>query len=410
MAVSLEGIRVVETASVAAGPMAGRLLADWGADVIHVDYVTRKAIAVRKEAVDRIISKNTGNTIPSTDYRAQNTGRNKRAIMLDLSKERGHEIILRLLERADVLLSNFRPYELEKFGMQYETLSKIYPRLICANLTGYGKKGPDRNAPAYGPIAGDARAGLLYSLIAPGSFPPQMSGTMTDFITALSLACGTLAALLIRERTGVGQEVETSLFNTMVFVLSGDITTTVATGRSRRTVERKDITNALGNSYQTKDERWLVLGLGPQSDPYWSRVCQAIEREELEHDPKFDSAEHRAENNLDLFHILEQVFLTRSLEDWKPSLNESGIPWSPLQDYTEIINDPQARANDFFIPFDDPTYGRVDLVANPIKLSKTPAAVRNNAPGFGQHTDEVLLEHGYTAEDIAQLAGQGVIA
>ena len=113
---------------------------------------------------------------------------------------------------------------------------------------------------------------------------------------------------------------------------------------------------------------------------------------------------------LNLFHILEQDFLTKSLEEWKPRLNESRIPWSPLQDYNEIINDPQARANDFFTPLDDSIYGRVDLVANPIKLSKTPAITRTNAPGFGQHTDEILLEHGYTKEDITRLAEQGVIA
>jgi crotonobetainyl-CoA:carnitine CoA-transferase CaiB-like acyl-CoA transferase len=407
MPVSLEGIRVVETASVICGPMAGRLLADWGADVIHIDHVTRKAIEARRQAAER---KTNSVIFPGRDPLAQNIGRNKRAVMLDLSRERGHEVILRLLEKADVLLSNFRPYELEKFELQYETLSKIYPRLICANITGYGKNGPDRNAPAYGQIAGDARAGLLYSLQAPGSFPPQTSGTMTDLITASNLACGILAALLIRERTGVGQEVEVSLFNSMVFVLSGDIAATITTGRSRRTVERKDLPNALGGMYETKDGRWLILGLGPQSDLYWPRFCRAIERPELENDPKFDSMEHRTANNLDMFYILEQIFLTKSLDEWKPRLNESGIPWSPLQDFTEIIDDPQARANDFFIPFDDPAYGRIDLVANPIKLSKTPATIRTNTPGFGQHTDEVLLEHGYTPEDIAQLAEQSVIA
>jgi crotonobetainyl-CoA:carnitine CoA-transferase CaiB-like acyl-CoA transferase len=407
MTVGLEGIRVVETASVIAGPMAGRLLADWGADVIHIDHVTRKAIETRREAAER---KTNRVAWPGGDYMTQNTGRNKRAIMLDLSKERGHDVILRLLEKADVLLSNFRPYEFEKFGLQYETLSKIYPRLICANLTGYGKKGPDRNAPAYGPIAGDARAGLLYSLQAPGSFPPQTSGTMTDLITASNLACGVSTALLIRERTGVGQEVEVSLFNSMVFALSGDIAATITTGQSRRTVERKDLPSALANMYETKDGRWLTIGLGPQSDAYWPKFCRAIERPELEHDPKFDSIEHKAENNLDMFHILEQVFLTKSMDEWKPRLDQSGIPWSPLQDSIEVINDPQARANDFFIPFDDPTYGHIDLVANPIKLSKTPAVIRANAPGFGQHTDEVLLEYGYTQEYIDQLAEQGIIA
>lgn len=407
MTSNLKGIRIIETATVISGPMAGRLLADWGVEVIHVDHVTRRAIEARREATEK---KTNRVAWPGGDLMTQNVNRNKRAIMVDLSKERGHEVMLRLLSKADIFLSNFRPYELEKFRLEYDTLSKIYPRLICANLTGYGKKGPDRDAPAYGPIAGDARSGLLSSLQVPGSFPPQTSGTMADLITASNLACGMLAALLIREKTGVGQEVEVSLFNSMVFALSGDIAATITTGRSRRTVERKDLPNALNGMYETKDNRWITIGMGPQADAYWPGFCRVTERPELEKNPKFDSVEHRTTNNLEMFNIMEEVFHTRTMEEWKPRLNEIRIPWSPLQNVSEIFDDPQARANDFFNLFEDPNYGRVEMVANPIKLSKTPAIVMNNAPGFGQHTDEVLLEHGYTQEDIDQLAEQGVIA
>jgi crotonobetainyl-CoA:carnitine CoA-transferase CaiB-like acyl-CoA transferase len=175
-------------------------------------------------------------------------------------------------------------------------------------------------------------------------------------------------------------------------------------------VERKNLPNALNCTYATKDGRWLIIGLGPQSDAYWPDFCRSLDRSDLIKDSKFDLVEHRTANNPEMFNILEQVFHTRTLEEWKPRLAESGIPWSPLQYFTEIINDPQAKANDFFIPFEDPTYGRVDLVANPIKLSKTPAMIRNNAPAFGQHTDEVLLEYGYTREEISQLSREGVIA
>jgi crotonobetainyl-CoA:carnitine CoA-transferase CaiB-like acyl-CoA transferase len=404
MTAGLEGIRVVETASVIAGPMAGHLLADWGAEVIHIEPITQKAIEARRT---RAASKITN---PGGDIMSDNTIRNKKMITLDLSKEDGLEILHRLLKDADVFLANFRPYEVKKFKLEYETIDKAYPRLIYANLTGFGEKGPERDLPAYGNLAGDSKAGLLYSLTAPGSFPPQTTSTMTDLITASNLACGILAALLIREKTGKGQKVDVSLFHSMLFVLSGDITHSIITGRSRHTVERKDASNGTGNTYKTKDGRWLMITLSPRQAKYWAQFCNAIGHPELQNDPKFDSMEHRAQNNIDLFYFLEQLFASKTLEEWKPCLNMCGYPWSPLQDFDEVINDPQAKANNYFVPFDDPIYGRIDLVSNPIGLSKTPVPPIRVAPETGQHTDEVLLEHGYTQEDITKLSEQGIIA
>jgi crotonobetainyl-CoA:carnitine CoA-transferase CaiB-like acyl-CoA transferase len=404
MTVGLEGIKVVETASVIAAPMAGRLLADWGADVIHIEPITQKAIEARRT---RAASKITN---PGGDIMSDNTIRNKKMITLNLSKECGLEILHRLLKDADVFLANFRPYEVKKFKLEYETIDKAYPRLIYANLTGFGEKGPERDLPAYGNLAGDSKAGLLHSLTAPGSFPPQTTSTMTDLITASNLACGILAALFIREKTGKGQKVDVSLFHSMLFVLSGDITHSIITGRSRHTVDRKDASNGTGNTYKTKDGRWLMITLSPHQAKHWTQFCNAIGHPELQNDPKFDSMEHRAQNNIDLFYFLEHLFASKTLEEWKPCLNMCGYPWSPLQDFDEVINDPQAKANNYFVPFDDPTYGRVDLVSNPIRLSKMPVPPIPVAPETGQHTDEVLKKHGYTAEDIAQLVEQGIIA
>jgi crotonobetainyl-CoA:carnitine CoA-transferase CaiB-like acyl-CoA transferase len=396
MSIGLEGIKVVETASVAAGPMAGRFLADWGADVIHVDHVIRKAWMKQMQANQQM------NFL-------QDRNRNKRAIMLDLSKERGHEVILRLLKNADILLSNFRPYELEKFKLEYETLSQLNPRLICANITGYGKKGPYKDTPAYGPIAGDSRAGLLNSLMLPGSSPPQVSGQMADYITAMTLVCGITTALFTRERTGLGQEVDASLFQSMVFALSGDIADTLASGQERGTVDRKDIARPLTSPYKTKDGRWLHILLGLGAELIWPRFCRAIGREDLISDPRFSSPELITQNYSDLYDILDDVFMSKTLEEWRPRLNEANFPWSPLQSFLEVTKDPQARANDFFIPLSLPAGNSIEVVANPIKLSRIPEVIRTPAPEFGQHTDEVLLEHGYTSDDIAKFREQGVI-
>ena len=161
--------------------------------------------------------------------------------------------------------------------------------------------------------------------------------------------------------------------------------------------------------HQTKDERWLQLSLAP-SQPYWSGLCRAIERPDLEHDPRFETTEARTENQEALFPIMEEVFRDKTLEEWKPRLTEAGMLWAAIQSPREVVKDPQARANDVFIPFDHPDFGRIEVVANPIKLSKTPATVRTPAPEFSEHTEEVLLELGYSWENIAQFKQQGTIA
>jgi len=165
--------------------------------------------------------------------------------------------------------------------------------------------------------------------------------------------------------------------------------------------------NALMNTFQTSDERWLLLCI-LQPDRYWTALCRAIGREDLEHDPRFGSFMPRLENHAALLEILEEVFRSRTLEEWKHRL--AGIPFSPIQDLAEVVADPQARANDFFVPFEHPAHGAVEMVASPIRLSKTPAAIRTRAPEFGEHTEEVLLELGYGWDDIARFKQEGVIA
>jgi len=250
---------------------------------------------------------------------------------------------------------------------------------------------------------------MLHLLQVPGTHPSQPPLGLGDNVTGLALACGIMTALFIRETTGVGQEVDVSLFQTGVYALALDIAGSLVTGQDRQQVDRQDIANALVNSYRTKDGRWLFLGVS-QVDLYWSTFCRAIERKDLEYDPRFASFEPRIENHVALFHILEEVFLSKTLGEWKIRLDNAGLPWAPVQNLPEVTADPQARANDFFVSYDHPTYGRIEVVANPIKLSKAPSKVRMPAPELGQHTEEVLLEYGYTWEDIARFKEQGVIA
>ncbi|MFC1966720.1 CoA transferase, partial [Chloroflexota bacterium] len=234
MSLAFEGIKVVETASAMAGPMAGRILADWGAEVIHIEHPVRGDI-VRGQANVRRRGKA---IISDIDYSGQNYNRNKRGMTLDVSKEAGRKIICKLLEEADVYLSNFRPRELEKFNLEYDTLSQLNPRLICANVSGYGRRGPDRDLPAYEPTGYFARPGMFHVLQVPGMHPPHNPLGSGDNITGLALACGIITALFMREKTGVGQEVDVSLFQTGIFAISFDIAGSLVTGQDMKQVER----------------------------------------------------------------------------------------------------------------------------------------------------------------------------
>lgn len=410
MGFALQGIKVLDVSQVAAVPMAARHLADFGADVIHVERpATGDSL--------RVVQAGMGGTFIQSeiDYVWENYNRGKRSVTLDLSQDGGREILYKLAEKADVFLTNFRPFEIKKFKLEYETLNRLNPRLIYGSLTGYGKKGMERDASGYDQSAYWARSGIPHKLaalaaLAPGTPPSAFLPAFGDSAAALALAYGVMMALFVRERTGVGQDVDVSLFHTGVYQLSFDIAGTLVTQRDcERLQSREDSPNPLSALYQTKDGRWLLLSI-LHPERYWSMFCRAIEREDLEHDPRFEPLEPMIENRAALMHILDEIFLSKTLDEWKPRLNEEGLPWSPVQNLPEVVNDPQARANDFFVSYDHPTYGRIEVVANPINLGKTPATVRTPAPEFGQHTEEVLLEYGYTWEDIAQLKENKVIA
>lgn len=431
MSLALKGIKVVDVSQVAAVPMCARHLADFGADVIHVE---------NPAAGDSWRGSAAGVGAPSEiDYVWETYNRNKKSVTIDLSSEGGRDIVYRMVEKADVFVTNIRLWEREKFGLEYDTLSRLNPRLIYASLTGWGKQGPDRNAPGYDTLAYWARAGLGLLYGVPGMAPAVDGAALGDNVAALSLAFGIMTALYVRERTGIGQEVDTSLFHTGIYQVSWFIAGVLATGHDLaswralsedeestkhrqqllaelavaakpvRDLFRESAPNPLIMPYQTKDARWLLLTV-LQPDRYWSRLCQAIDREDLEHDSRFESFEPRIENHVALLHILDAAFRSQTLDEWKPRLAQAGIPFAPYQNFLEVVNDPQARANDFFVPFDHPIHGRIEVIANPVNLSRTPATIRMPAPEFSQHTEEVLLEYGYTWEDIAQFKEQGVIA
>lgn len=414
---ALDGLKVLDVSQVAAVPMTARFLADFGAEVIHVEHPTR---GDSMRALQGMITDTIPGLATDIEYIWHNYNRNKKGLALDLSHEAGRKIIYQLVEKADVFLSNLRPFELEKFGVGYDTLSGLNERLIYGNLTGYGKLGDDKNVPAYDGTAYYARAGISYRMTAPGMPPAGGIGAFGDNAAGLALYSGVMTALYARERTGIGQEINVSLFQTGLYQLSFELSGTLATrkdyleelflahpewepGIDRRETAR----NPMALPYKTKDGRWFLLA-ALQSDNYWAKLCRAIERDDLEQDPRFRSAEVRTENCADLFHLLEETFMSKTLVEWKAVMTE--LPFAPYQNYHEVIADSQARANGFFAPLEHPTHGPIEVVANPINLSKTPATTRTPAPDLGQHTTEILIECGYTREDIEELTRRGTVA
>jgi len=297
---------------------------------------------------------------------------------------------------------------MEKFNLTYETLSNINPKIIYANLTGYGQRGPEKNTGGYDSVAFWARSGVMDLMHEPESAPNISRPASGDSVTSQSLLAGVMAALFMRERTGEGQEVEVSLYNTATFVLGACVSGCLVTGEDSVRPHRRTMGNPIRNIYPTSDNRWVMLGM-TNSQHYWPGFCKAVERPELENDPKFATQDARSENASDLVEIIEEIFLTKTYADWMEILSANKLVWSPVQTPLEVTQDEQAMANDFFSEWDHPTYGKIKLLNNPIKLSGFPAENRCRGPELGEHNEEILSRAGYSNDEIAKMRENKII-
>ncbi|MEE8412998.1 MAG: CoA transferase [Dehalococcoidales bacterium] len=399
MAGMLEGIKVLSMGVVIAGPAASAILADWGADVIKVEPLTGEMF--------RGTSRAQGVATGPISSLIQVFNRGTRGLAIDLAKEPGRDAFYRLVKEADVFISNYEPAAVRKLKLDYASLSQVNPRLIHAVISGYGSEGPDRDEPGFDFTAGWARSGLMHLITEPGCPPATQRAGTIDTAAGTHLVAGILAALLNRDKTGEGQELEVSLYHTGVWALASDVQATLF-GREPIPNDRTKARNPIWNSYYTKDGRWIWLGmLQPQN--YWPAFCLAIKMPELENDPRFDTQDTRGENRAELIRVIDEVIASKTLEEWEKIFRENKVLYGRSQTPVEVTTDPQALANGFFTEVIHPEAGEIKILATPVKFHQKPALVKTTAPEIGQHTEEILLEAGYNWDDISRLKEQGVI-
>jgi len=336
--------------------------------------------------------------------------RNKRSIILNLKTEEGRQVFYRLAKNADVLVEGFRPGVMKRFNADYETLKQINPRLVYCSLTGYGQDGPYRDLPGHD-MNYSAMAGALSLIGERGGRPHLASNLLADQAGAgLHATIGILIALLARERTGKGQFVDIAFTDGVISLLTFEASLHFYTGVVPRRGETFTTGAApWGNVYQTKDGKWIMM-MHLQPDVYWSMFCKALELEHIENDERFSSFLPRLQHEGELVPIVEESMAKRTLDEWKQRMDECGLIWAPVQEPTDVAKDPQAWATDCFETVEHPTLGPISFVAIPMKLSRSPASIRTTAPELGQHTEEALLEIGYSWDDIARLKEDGIVA
>jgi len=399
MAGVLEGLRILDMGHVVAVPAAGATMADWGADVLKIEPLTGE---LARGLIGRYIEMAGG----KFNWYVQLLNRNKKGLAVDLKTEPGREILYKLVREADVFMSNYEANTLKKLKMDYETLSRLNPRLIYGILTGYGTVGPDRNERGFDYAAAWARSGAMYMVGEPGSIPPPQRGGMMDRVVGAHIVSGIMAALFHREKTGEGQKLEFSLYHTGVWTLAEDIQPTLG-GMPPSKHDRTSARNPLWNSYRTRDDRWFWLAM-LQPDPSWPDFCRAIGIEDLEDDARFNSMEARAEHCEELIGIIDEILITKTMKQWEKIFRKHNCIYGRVASPTEVTTDPQAIANDFFPNLCLPAI-EAKTIATPVRFCQNPASVRAPAPEIGQHTEEVLLELGYSWEDISGLKEQGII-
>ena len=400
----LEGVKVVEMATFIAVPAVGRFLADMGAEVIKIE--SSKGDNLRYTAT------NEGRpSDPHEDMNFDLENANKKGITLDLRTPQGKEVLFKLLDDADVFLTNWRPGALARQNLTYDDLKERFPRLIYASLTGFGDKGPDKDLPGFDFTAFFARSGWAGSLYQKGTVPTNLIPALGDHQGAMALTIGVLGALYRQQKTGQGENVTTNLLHTAIWVqafqIHGAQYGTEFNGVTYP-FDRRENTIPYQPAVKTADDRFFQI-MGPNYGLYYNKVMTAIGREDLIDDPVFSNQkkmldEHR---NGELYDIIQEGFSKKTAAEWAPILTELDIPFALCKTYEEIPQDEQAWANDVFYEMDYPR-GKKAMVRVPVNFENTPLPPYEKAPLLGEDSRSILKGLGYTDEQVDQMVADGI--
>jgi len=391
----MEGVKVVDLSRVVAGPFCTSLLGDMGADVIKVeDTGTGDEARVWPPIRDGV----------SAVFLANN--RNKRGIAVDMKKPEGAEIIRRLAKEADVLIENFRSGTMEKFGLDYEQLAAANPGLVYCSISAFGRTGPRADEAAYEAVM-QAFAGVMSITGEPDGAPVRCGLTFVDLTTGLLSAMGIVSALFKRSKTGLGQRVDGNLFSTAVSLLNYHGESYLLTGEVPKRLGSGGPLACPYRNFRCADDQWIFIA--GSNEGFWKRLADALGLSAMNDDPRYATNVERVKHRAEVDRIVQEAVGRYRREELMKLLEKAGVPAVPVNTIDQVLADPQVAAQDMLWEVEQPKLGKVSVLGFPLSFSRMKAGVRRDPPQHGQHTDEVLKEHGYSQDEIDRLRARKVI-
>ena len=389
---ALSHIRVIDLTRVRSGPTAVRQLADWGADVIKVE-------APESVEPDGAL----GASRHTSDF--QNLHRNKRSITLNLKKSEAIEILMKLVEKSDVVVENFRPDVKKRLGIDYETLKKRNSRIILASISGFGQDGPYAKRPGFDQIA-QGMGGLMSITGEPGKGPMRVGIPVADLTAGLFCAMGIQTALLEREKSGIGQWVNTSLLQAQIFMLDFQASRWLCDNNVAGQAGNNHPTSVPTGVFKTSDGS---INLAVAGETIWRRFAEAVDKEDWLGMEEFKDAKNRLKNRDYLNSLIEELTVTKSSNEWVEKLEKVGVPCGPINSIDKVFEDPQVKHLGIAQSVDTIPFGETELVGQPFNLSRTPSSLKKRPPEKGEQNSDVLSELGFSEKELNDLKNQEII-